>query len=93
MSLLYLLQIYNNIYFVRDLIRSAWINFITYGYFVAKWEDLVGGFTLSVYNPLYKDIYTVALFMRTCRFIAYHLSLECASNHVFYVTIFIKLRR
>ena len=21
---------------VRDLIRSAWINFITYGYFVAK---------------------------------------------------------
>ena len=36
MSLLYLLQIYNNIYLVSDLIRSAWINFITYGYFVAK---------------------------------------------------------
>ena len=34
--LLYLLQIYNNIYLVRDLIRSAWINFITYVYFVAK---------------------------------------------------------
>ena len=54
MSLLYLLQIYNNIYLVRDLIRSAWINCITHGYFVAKRKDLVSRFTLSVYKPLYK---------------------------------------
>ena len=54
MSLLYLLQI-NNIYLIRDLIQSAWLNFIPYGYFVAKWEDLV----LSVYKPLYKGIYKV----------------------------------
>ena len=52
MSLLYLLQIYNNMNLVRDLIRSAWINFITYGYFVAKWEDLVSRFTPGVYKPL-----------------------------------------
>ena len=49
-------------------------------------EDLVSRFTLSVYTPLYKGIYkvgtvgycpnTVALFMRTCQFIAYNLSLE-----------------
>ena len=52
MSLLYLLRIYNNIYLVRDLIRSAWINFITYGYSVAKREDLVSKFTRSVYNPM-----------------------------------------
>ena len=103
-SLLYLLQIYNYIYLVRDLIRSAWINFITYGYFVAKWEDLVSRFTLSVYKPLYKGIYKVGTVVIApirshclCEHVgAYLITFPLnrgASNHVFFVRIFLKLQR
>ena len=35
-SFIFITDIINNVYLVRDLIRSAWINFITYVYFVAK---------------------------------------------------------
>ena len=59
MSLLYLLQIYNNIYLVRDLIRSAWMNLITYGYpflflfllpiACLNFEQTIAGISISIH--------------------------------------------